>query len=116
MKKYAFVIENNEVVCYYVEDEQIDLLFNKYGVVYQTKPQADESLKGILLMEQCSHKEQKLTDRQRYLLEREQQKFAESMFTEEDWAIVRENRKKVVSIDEQQREFHFYMQRKLARG
>lgn len=102
MKTYKYVIEDGMVSTFYVEPEVIKRLESTFGMVFNTYPEADKELKRRTEIKIQAYPEQKLTDQERFALERRQQKFAESMYTEEDWIIVNENRRKRVSIDEQQ--------------
>ena len=112
MKTYIFVIEDNRPTCYYVEPEMISRLRNQYGNVYRTKAECQNAIKINAEKQATEIKYRHITDEERKRIEREQYLFAKSMWTNEDWRIVRENRAKKKSIDEQQLDYAREMMRR----
>ena len=112
MKTYKFVIEDNSPVCFYVEPEMVARLRNKYGNVYNTKADCLDAIRKATETSTWLTCRRHLSDAERKQLEKEQWLFAKSMFTEEDWAIVHENREKRKGIDKIQLEFGREMMRR----
>ena len=92
-EQYVFAVDNGKVKTFWVKTElELSHIRNSYGNVFTDKKSAFESLN--VKADEWNIKECHLTDDERRVLEAEQQEFAESQFTDEDWEIVKELRAK----------------------